>query len=196
MHPDTCETCHSELRGDGTCPMCDPMAADPVAPPADALDAVKKLEAENAELRETLVAMRELHIENPAGKPWSAKATFDGEAIRYFAAALCEWYRDHGGENYVEMHMRNPADHSEQYTVTVRKREGKTPLELRREAEEALAAERARLRGLVEGATPIHHDGLCEVRIVPLAESACDCGGLLSRPTILTLLDTEPPSDH
>ena len=33
MHPDLCETCHSELRGDGTCPMCDPSATPRPAGP-------------------------------------------------------------------------------------------------------------------------------------------------------------------
>ena len=87
-----------------------------------------------------LMTLRSLHIENPPDRPWSAKAGFDGPAAEMFAAALCDFYRKSGGENYVEMHMRDPASPSEEFVVTVQRKAGKTPHELRREAEAALAA--------------------------------------------------------
>lgn len=50
-------------------------------------------------------------------------------------------------------------------------------------------------REAVPGVTPIHHDGLCEVRLVPLSGVACDCGGLLARADVraaLTKLENAP----
>ena len=95
--------------------------------------------------------MTSLHVEAETGKPWSARAGFAGEAVEFFASMICEFYKANGGENYVEMRLANPKDPAEQYVVTVRKLLGKTPHELRVEAESKLTAERARLAARVEG---------------------------------------------
>ena len=106
----------------------------PSSPPSGGATGEREASADD------LMTLRSLHIENPPDKPWSVKAGFDGPAAEMFAAALCDFYRKSGGENYVEMHMRDPASPSEEFVVTVQRKAGKTPHELRREAEAALAA--------------------------------------------------------
>ena len=147
----------------------------PSSPPSGGATGEREASADD------LMTLRSLHIENPPDKPWSAKAGFDGPAAEMFAAALCDFYRKSGGENYVEMHMRDPASPSEEFVVTVQRKAGKTPHELRREAEAALAALPREATGVSEAMV----ENVAR-RYVPENNGGVGCG---DAPNLLSLAD-------
>ena len=151
------------------------LAAVPSSPPSGGATGEREASADD------LMTLRSLHIENPPDKPWSAKAGFDGPAAEMFAAALCDFYRKSGGENYVEMHMRDPASPSEEFVVTVQRKAGKTPHELRREAEAALAALPREATGVSEAMV----ENVAR-RYVPENNGGVGCG---DAPNLLSLAD-------
>lgn len=84
-----------------------------------------------------LCAVRKLNIDAAEGKPLNASATFEGGAVKLWAAAMVEWFRETGGQNFIVVDMTDPRT-GESYSITMQKAGGKTPAqelaELRRQA--------------------------------------------------------------
>lgn len=55
--------------------------------------------------------------------------SFKGDGVKLFAAAMCDWFRDAGGENYVSARCTDPRD-GVSYEITMRREGGKLPAEL------------------------------------------------------------------
>jgi hypothetical protein len=63
-----------------------------------------------------------------------------GRAVEEIGAAFIAYVKEQGGENYVEMQFHDRDEPGAVYTVTTQRPKGKTPHQLRAEAEERLAA--------------------------------------------------------
>lgn len=58
-----------------------------------------------------------------------------GKAVERIAEALTEWFRADPGENYIEMNLNSRTEPFERYAVTVQRIPGKSPADLRNEAQ-------------------------------------------------------------
>lgn len=93
---------------------------------------------EPSETPEATIRTTKLTIETPEGEPWKASAEMRGEAVKHVAGAMAGWLRDIDAANYGEMKLQDPTT-GQMMVVTVQRLEGKTPHELRLEAEAELA---------------------------------------------------------
>jgi hypothetical protein len=115
------------------------------------LELVKEAEAlrqHSAELVAGRIDIREMVIKNGQ---FNVKLGGDGPTV--LACALVEMYRTSEATNYLEMGVADPKT-GERFAVTVQRLDGKTPHELRREAEEARDA----AVGVAARAVPMVHE--------------------------------------
>lgn len=101
-------------------------------------------EKERDEANAALVNIREMHFENGA-----LDVAFSGDGATAIAMVLVAFYKEHGGENYVEMQLADKTT-GERYTVTIQRVAGKTPHELRDAAEASRDRLAAALREIAE----------------------------------------------
>lgn len=96
----------------------------------------------NARSSEMLVGLTELKA-GPDG--WGIAG--NGIGAEFFCAVVASTFKELGGTNYVECHLKDKASDDE-YTLMFQKRSGgaKTPHELKAEAEAALAEAKAALK--------------------------------------------------
>lgn len=73
-----------------------------------------------------LVAVRKMNMHYVEGEPFHAEATFEGGAVKLWAASMVEWFRESGGKNYIVVDMSDPRS-GERYSITMQKAGGKTP---------------------------------------------------------------------
>lgn len=98
---------------------------------------VRELEAKIKELEDQLsvhIHLKKVHLDHDK---W--EIDFGGEFIPILAAMMYQFFKEAGGQNYVEMRL-NPKvgceDSIEPMVLTLQRVVGKTPHELRRSAEE------------------------------------------------------------
>lgn len=103
--------------------------------------------SEVTRLEALLYGLRRLEVTNDPGEAAQLRAKFAGEAVREFAALVCEWFRQQGGVNFVEVIVVDPRDHR-QFVLTMQARSGKSAAELRSEALEEAVALRERVAEL------------------------------------------------
>ena len=111
---------------------------------------VEALQADIERLEALLAA--DLHLLRAGPTELGFTLETAGRAVAIIAGQLATWLREHGAENYTETGMEF-AHHETPYTVTVQRRNGMTPHQLRREAERSLAqveADAGRLRAFVQ----------------------------------------------
>lgn len=71
-------------------------------------------------------SLTELGIHATAGESFSAKAVFEGTSVQAFAAGMIDWFRDHGGENYITVGIVD-RDSGQAYTIRMQREGGETP---------------------------------------------------------------------
>ena len=118
----------------------------------------KLAEAEKAreEAEAKLVGIRMLHAENG-----ETRAIFVGEGVKVLAECIVDFYREHGAKNHVEISAVDKIT-GERFALTVQRIDGKTPAEMRHEAEQARDAALAREAKMREFVRSI-------------ADECCDC---------------------
>lgn len=106
---------------------------------ASAYDALlAERDALKAECREAKDAFARVNsIDWSAGNP--IDVSFKGEGVKLFAASMCDWFRENGGENYVSARCVDPRD-GVGYEITMRRLDGKLPAEVVAELRAELAA--------------------------------------------------------
>lgn len=112
------------------------------ANPAVVLELVRRLraaEAENANLRQAVAdnITSSTMLTNMGIVNGGMNITLEGGACQLLADAFCEQFRGSGATNFVEMGFTGPDNL--QLLVTLQKVYGKTPAQLKREAEERVA---------------------------------------------------------
>lgn len=73
-----------------------------------------------------LCAVRKLNIDAEEGRPLNASATFEGGAVKLWAASMVEWFRESGGQNYIVVDMSDPRT-GERYSITMQRAGARTP---------------------------------------------------------------------
>lgn len=89
----------------------------------------------------------ESYITGLTAGPGGLVMGMEGDGPRLLSAAFVAMYRDCGAVNYLEMTIQDPAN-GERFAVTVQRVEGKTPNQLRRDAEAERDHLRARLAAI------------------------------------------------
>ncbi len=101
---------------------------------ADTVDAELKwlnaeidtLRAERDTLKNSLARCTSVNINAEEGKPLEANATFQGEAMRWFAAHMAQWFRNSGGVNFVSLEATDP-ETKDVFEITMQRAGGETP---------------------------------------------------------------------
>jgi hypothetical protein len=107
------------------------------------------LEQERDEARAAVVCLKELHA-----TPGAMMARLEGEGARAFQMMVSEFFVLQGGKNYVEWQVGQTADiETTDFVITCQKKTGKTPNELKLEAETKLATAEARIAELQQQLT-------------------------------------------
>lgn len=73
-----------------------------------------------------LVAVRKMNMHYVEGEPFHAEATFEGGAVKLWAASMVEWFRESGGKNYIVVDMSDPRT-GERYSITMQRAGARTP---------------------------------------------------------------------
>lgn len=100
--------------------------------------AYAQVTAERDAALEGLASIRKLDLSGETGKGWKADIAMQGAALEMFTASMADVFKDKGGPNYVEASLRDVRDGTLYFCIVGPKR-GKTPHELRQQAEHALA---------------------------------------------------------
>lgn len=105
---------------------------------------IATLEARVREARDELTLdLRKMNAEFPTDGDWHLDAELSGTAAVVIGKEIARWFKDDvGAPNYVEMKMMDP-ETREVFVLTVQRANGKTPHELRVEAEAKIAAAEA-----------------------------------------------------
>lgn len=114
---------------------------------------IAELETENATLRQAVAdnVTSATMLTNMGIVNGGMNITLEGGACQLLADAFCEQFRNSGATNFVEMSFTGPD--GLQLLVTMQKVDGKTPAQLKHEAEERVAeleAEAARREDYIE----------------------------------------------
>lgn len=93
---------------------------------------VEALESINAALEivrgasEPEVRLTEMSLKAREGEPFEATGQFQGDAIKEWAVAMVQSFREKGGINYIACDLSDPTT-GERYEITMQKAGGRTP---------------------------------------------------------------------
>lgn len=106
------------------------------------LPSVRALVEENEQIRKDLddLASNRTTLHELAVQNGTITAAMGTETARIIAERFAELLREHGAKNYLEMQFHSPKVPGETLCLTLRWHDGKTPDQLKREAEAKLSS--------------------------------------------------------
>lgn len=72
------------------------------------------------------VRLTEMSLKAKEGEPFEATGQFQGDAVKEWALAMVQSFREKGGVNYIACDLSDPTT-GERYSITMQKAGGRTP---------------------------------------------------------------------
>ena len=150
-------------------------------PKAKWIERAEQAEARLAEVEQERDALREvateLHIVGAGMTPETGlRLELQAGIIPAMATALAGAFKEHGGKNYVEFHFHTGDPDVGDVCLTMQRIDGKTPDQLKREAE----AKASTLSAALERYGPLQHDLACELNRVSVCLPTTGSGDCMS----------------
>ena len=90
------------------------------------------------ELEQGLARLKSIDFQASETDQMVLHASFDGAAVKLFAASAVHWFRESGGKNFVTLELTDPKT-GEGYQLTMQRKGGISPAQKLRELEQRLA---------------------------------------------------------